>query len=70
VSTFWTPFCWVAQVIGFLADYQLSARFAPGIVRADFKGYFGAISTLFFSAATLSFFGSGPRVRQLALSCI
>jgi hypothetical protein len=65
VSTFWTPFVWVAQVVGFLANYQLSARFAPGIVRADFKGIWGRFSTLFFSAATLSFFGRAPRVRQL-----
>jgi hypothetical protein len=56
---------WVAQVVGFLADYQLSARFAPGVVRADFKGYFGAIfNPILFGRDVVIFFGSRPRVRQ------
>src|SRR6266850_8351542 len=36
---------WIAKVVGFLADYRLSSRFAPGIVRTDLKGYFGRFST-------------------------
>jgi hypothetical protein len=45
---------------GFLADYQLSARFAPGIVRADFKGYFGAIfNPILFGRDVVIFLAAG-----------
>jgi hypothetical protein len=48
---------WIAKVVGFLADYQLSAHFAPGTVHADFKGYLGSIFEPFlFRSHTLSFF--------------
>ena len=44
---------------------------APGIVRADFKGHSGAIfNSILFGCDVVIFLGSGPRVRQLPLSCI
>jgi hypothetical protein len=48
-----------------------SARFAPGIVRADFNEHFGN-PILFGCDAVIFFvfFGSGPRVRKLPLSRI
>jgi hypothetical protein len=51
---------WVAQVAGFLADYQVSARFAPGIVRADFKGHFAAIfNPVLFRCDVVLFLAAG-----------
>jgi len=61
VSAFWT------QVAGFVADYQLSARFAPGIVRADFNGHFGAIFNPALFSCDVIFFGQRVAFTPVAL---
>jgi hypothetical protein len=53
---------WVAKVVGFHADYQLSAHFAPGIFHADFKGYFWSIFDPFLFRSRRCHFLAAGRV--------
>jgi hypothetical protein len=61
---------WVAKVVGFLADYQLSAHFAPGIVHADFNGYLGSIFDPFLFRARRCHFLQRTACTPVALSGI